>query len=209
MGRPDCGADLSTRADTVDLPAVATPADGNVSGIPVDLLDAESDRDAWRVVEVFTHASLPFDIELRWSAGSGSGARAQITVARSARVCVRARTVTVRATNLGRATNRVGVTIADGFAVTSNHFEVRGDATDADGSPIVPVPPFATHVRVDVADPAALDTHVDLVAGNDRVYASVPVRSIPALGLPLGAALRLELHPTAPTAWRAVFTLCL
>ena len=51
-------------------------------------------------------AERPFEAELSWSAGSGTGARALLTVARASRVSVYARSLQLRARNLGPERNR-------------------------------------------------------------------------------------------------------
>src|SRR5690349_16408249 len=111
--RPGCGTELSTRADGADLPPVATPT--SLAAVkPTELLQAEAERDTWRLVELWSLSGLPFDVELQWSAGSGAGASALVTVSRAARVSIFARSLRVSASNPTATTNRVAVTVADG-----------------------------------------------------------------------------------------------
>ena len=82
-------SELSTRADSKELP----PFEPKGSPKPIELLVAEAERAVWRIVELF--GGGPFDVRLAWSAGSGAGASARITVARSARVSLFARSVNI------------------------------------------------------------------------------------------------------------------
>ena len=192
---------LSTRADSKELPAL----DPLTGPKPVELLVAEAGRDAWRIVELFSGSDLPFDAELAWSAGSGAGASARVTVARAARVAVFARSVRIAATNRADAVNRVGVTVADGFAATRNAWE---HAAAHVAVSTIPIPPFAESVRVDLADPALAPlAAVRVLDGLGAVVAAYPVDQQPALGVPVGGARALELDLAAPVSFRAVFTL--
>ena len=192
---------LSTRADSKDLPAL----DPLAGPKPVELLVAEAGRDAWRIVELFSGSDLPFDAELAWSAGSGAGASARVTVARAARVAVFARSVRIAATNRADVVNRVGVPVADGFAATRNSWE---HAASHLAVSTIPVPPFAESVRVELADPALSPlATVRVLDGLGAVVAAYPVDQQPALGVPVGGARALELDLAAPVSFRAVFTL--
>ena len=194
---------LSTRADSKELPAL----DPLAGPKPVELLVAEAGRDAWRIVELFSGSDLPFDAELAWSAGSGAGASARVTVARAARVAVFARSVRIAATNRADVVNRVGVTVADGFAATRNSWEHAASHLATATSPI-PVPPFAESVRVELADPALSPlATVRVLDGLGAVVAAYPVDQQPALGVPVGGARALELDLAAAVSFRAVFTL--
>lgn len=195
--------DLTIRANTVELPAL--------SGAPVyrPLLSAEADGAAWRLLDLFSRDGAPFEVDLAWSAGSGTGASAQLTVARATRVAVYARALTVRVANLGSAVNRVGVTAADGFALSRNVFEFRGFG-DAGTPAEIPIPAFAEGVRVDLADASLLAlARIRLLDGSGAVRADVPADNQPAGGVPIGGAASLRVTTTAATLLRAVFTLSL
>jgi hypothetical protein len=196
-------APLSTRSDSKDLAAL----DVNAGPKPVALLVGEADRDTWRIVELFSGSGLPFDAELRWSAGSGAGAEAWVTVARAARVSVFARSVRVTATNLADKVNRVGVTVADGFATTRNHWEHRA-LHSAGFLSRIPVPPFADVVRVDLADVALSPlAAVRVLDGVGALLATYPAPLQPPGGIPVGGASALELELAANVSFRAVFHL--
>ncbi len=200
--RPGHGTELTTRSDAADLPPRTDASK------PVPLLTAEAELDTWRIVEVFSRTLLPFEVELSWSAGSGSGAVARVTVTRSARICLFARSLRVAAANLAVVANRVGITIGDGFAVTENQLEVVGGA--GEGLLEVPIPPFARRARLDLADVAALPgSRVRLVDGLGAVRAVVTASEQPPDGLWLGGAGSLQVEPAAGVDWRVVFTLSL
>lgn len=179
-------------------------------GKPVELLHAEAEADTWRVVEVFSRSGLPFEADLSWSSGTGSGAGVQFTVARATRVCVLARSLRLSTTNLAKKANRVGVTVADGFAPTRNTRDVAGGV--GAGTPfVVPVPPFAETCRVELATLAAYpDTQIAVVdaLGDTRGAYVAPLQ--PASGIPVGGASRIEVTSTHPgTLARVVFHLSL
>jgi hypothetical protein len=108
-------AELSTRSDQAELPARVALMAVVQPGKPVTLLDAEAEVDTWRIVEVFSRTGLPFDVDLSWSSGSGTGASARVTVAKAARICLHARSLRVVGDQPREVANRVGVTVADGF----------------------------------------------------------------------------------------------
>lgn len=200
--RPGCGIELTTRSDGKDLPAWDTALKLE------SLLDAEAELDTWRIVEVFSKTGLPFEVELAWSSGGGSGSEAKVTVARSARICVFARSLRVRAGNLADAVNRVGITVADAYAVTENQWEHRDSSPDQGVQLDVPVPPFARFVRVELADPTGLPTtNLRVYDGLNALMASVAGDQQPAAGIPVGGARRFTVTSGSIGAWRAVFTL--
>jgi hypothetical protein len=208
--RPGCGPELTTRSDAVDLPPFSTgvPTAANPATSPwIRLLDAEAERDTWRIVEVFSRTAAPFDVDLTWSAGTGTGAGAKVTVSRSTRICVFARSLRVNAMNLTAAINRVGITVGDGFAVTSNLYEVRGQA---DATYAIDIPSFGRRGRLELADPTALaGSVVQVLDGFGTVRASIPCVLQPPDGFAIGGAHRLQLVPSVATDFRAVFTLSL
>ena len=74
MARPGCGTELTVRAEVVDLPPAIRLAADVIPAKMVDVLAGEAELDTWRIVEVFTRGDRPFDVDISWSAGSGSGA---------------------------------------------------------------------------------------------------------------------------------------
>jgi hypothetical protein len=197
--RPGFGVELTTRSDAA---ALAPRMDASLGFTP--LLDAEAEVDTWRVVEAFSRVG-PFDLDLAWSAGNGSGASARVTVARSTRVCLFARSLRVAAANRCDLLNRVGLTVGDGFAVTNNVYEVHGS-----GSADVPVPAFARRARLDLADAAWLPaSRVQVIDGAAATRAEVAGHLQPDGGLPLGDAAALRLQLPVSLDWRLLFTLCL
>ena len=197
------------------------------------VLSTESRAGAWRLLEVFSIPGVAFELSLSWSAGSGNGARASITVPHSTRVCVFARSILVQARSLGEAENRVGVTVADGFIPTRNTFEVRGQTVggafgegtlnpdlpgDADidvdvetkGVVELPRPPFGQRVRVQLGSLSAVPgSAVELRGADGRLFATIPAELAATFGVPLGGAARMFLRTDGPTAFIATYTLCL
>jgi hypothetical protein len=208
MPRPGCGPELTTRANAVDLPPAIQLAVEVIPGAKVPLLAGEAEVDTWRIVEVF--APLPFELSLAWSAGSGSGAEAQITVGRSARICVFARSVRLTAQNLTTTAHRAGVTVADGFAITHNTWEVPllfGFGVDQD----VPIPPFAQTFRVEIAEGSGwATTTVEVFDGLNDVRATYNAAFQPASGVPVGGARKVRVSTPDPALHgRVVFHLSL
>ncbi len=196
--------ELSSRSDGRDLPAWTD----SLKLLP--LLNAEAPGADWRIVEAFSRSGLPFELSLAWSSGGGAGAKAHITVARAARVCVFARNLRIEAGNLADATNRVGVTVADAYAVTENQWEVTGQLADQGTTAEIEVPAFARRVRLELADPAQLPTTtLRLYDGQNTLRAAIPGDKQPPVGVPVGGARTVEIAAGGATAWRAVFTLSL
>lgn len=192
--------ELTTRSDSRDL----EPRSGDPS--QVTLLDAESGKATWRVVELF--AERPLELELVWSAGSGSGAHASLTVAHASRVAVFARHLSVRVANLAASRNRVSVTVADGQATTRGVYEITGDGSGQDQA--VSIPPFADRVRLEVSDPSSLGTSLLLIKdAQGDLRATVSAADQPPEGIALGGAGEVLVRVPLETAWRVLFTLCL
>lgn len=207
-----CAAtELSTRTDERVLSAIDVETNGNEVGELAyqALLNAESRADTWRIVEAFSRPGLPFALELSWASGSGSGTKARVTVAHASRICVFARSLSLRAANLSAQGNRVAVTVADGFAPCRNQWEVTG--TVSEGSPAaIPVPPYAERLRVEVADPLKNpNTLVRLVDGLGVVRSSFRVDEQPSHGVPVGGVQALEVLLNSVSQFRAVFFLSL
>lgn len=200
--------ELSTRSDGRELAA------RDVETLEVryePLLNAEARADTWRIVEAFSRNGLPFELELGWASGSGSGAKAQITVAHATRISVFARALTLRATNLTGAANRVGVTVADGFAPTRNQWETTGFV--GEGSPgDFGVPPFAERLRVELADPSvAATTTVRLLDGTGLARSVFSVADQPPEGVLVGGVHTVQVlsKNASSIPYRAVYLLSL
>jgi len=202
-----CDTDLSTRSDQAELPPVP---DGSTVSKLVGLLTSEANADAWRIVEVFSRSSLPFEVHLSWSSGSGSGAGAKVTVAHSTRICVLARSLRVEAANLAPKANRVGITVADGFAPTRNQWEVRGDVVE--GAPFeADVPPYAETCRVELGDLNVVpNTLIGLRDALGNIRAVYNAALLPFSGIPVGGAASVLVNHNEPaTKARVVFHLSL
>jgi len=194
--------ELSHRSDSQELPPISG---GLVTSH--DLLNAESDGAAWRLIEAFSERGLPFELALRWSGGSGTGASGKLTIANASRVCIFARSLTLSAANLANTPNRVGVTVADGFAPTANVWEYRASC---DGhTPIqLPVPPFALSFQVHLAKRGTLPRSViSLFDGTGALSSQYSGAAQAASGIPVGGAARIEVLTPSPTALRGVFRL--
>src|SRR5687768_10421470 len=120
-----CRTDLDTRSNAVNLAVAAAGVDNYQRIIAPEAMEA-----AWRIVELASTTGRAFGAELRWSGGDGHGPRVLVSAARSVRICVFARSIQVRVTNRSTAgPNEVGVTVADGFTLTSNVCELVGTGT--------------------------------------------------------------------------------
>lgn len=198
---------LSRRSHQERLPA----ASAGKESVAVDLLRGEAGVGAWRIVEAYSANAGPFELYAAWSGGDGVGQEARLTVPRATRFAVFAASLVLRVVNLASIENRVGCNVSDGYCVSSNQFEVRSPGMVGEGSFgrfAVPIPPFATHVRLDVQDPDALpDVLLTVLDGLGVERATVRGHEQPGAGLPLGAAGAV--HVTAPwnTPFRAVYQL--
>jgi hypothetical protein len=177
------------------------------------LLDTEARAEDWRLVELFSTSERPFEAELCWTSGSGAGGSALVTVSRSTQVCVVARGLRVRVSNLAGAENRVSVNVAQpsGFVGTTNVYEVPF-TVPAEESVTLGLPPMARRVRVEVADPEQAKTlSVRLLDGQGQLRSRVPGDEQPAEGLHLGGSDQLQLSNAhlAQVLGRVVFTLAL
>lgn len=196
---------LSQRSSQERL--VATPA--GKDPVVTDLLRAEACAGAWRIVEAFSASGGPFELLVAWSGGDGVGQEARLTVPRATRLAVYASSMTVRVANLVPVENRVGCSVADGYCVSANQYEVRGVVPSSAAAPIpVAIPPFATNVRVDVSDVFLLESvRIQILDGLGAPRAAIRGDQQPLSGLPLGAAAGLQLLVPPGLAWRAVFQL--
>ena len=202
MGR-DRSTALSTRSDTKELEGLSNDTRW------AQVLDAEAQAACWRIVEAFSLDGAPFDLEVSWASGGGAGAKAKLTVSRSTRLCVFARALRVRAFNLSASTNRVGVTVADGFTGSRNRWEARG-RTSAEQATAVEIPPFADTLRLELADPDQLSTTSLLIHdGSGTLRAKVTGDGQFSTGLALGGAAKVSIEAAAETDFRVVYRLTL
>lgn len=197
-----CITDLSTRSDSQTLAALA------VSGIVYKtLLNPSALSETWRIIELFSSSGAPFNVLLSWSAGQGAGATAWITVARSTRVAVYARAITVQVGNLSVAENSVTATIADGYAETHNQWELRGALTNLTPSG-VGIPPFSRAFRVELADATLLSSlEIRVYDGTGTLCSHTMGDAQPDGGIPLGGAASLEIESPTDVEFRVVFYL--
>lgn len=194
-------ADMSIRAGTAELAAFAGQLRFQ------DLLKGEAEQGAWRLVEAFSEGGQPFELEARWSAGTGSGASIKLTIAHASRVCLFARSLTLSVANLTNSLNRVGVTVADGFAPTANVWEYRATC-DGVTAVRVPVPPFALFLQAHLADRTALPgSIISLFDGMGALMSQYSGTSQPGSGIPVGGAGRIEILTSSATNLRGVFHL--
>lgn len=177
--------------------------------VAVDLLRAEACAGAWRIVEAYSANAGPFELYAAWSGGDGVGQEARLTVPRATRFAVFASSLSLRVVNLASVENRVGCNVSDGYCVSANQFEVRaGGPGESAGAIAVSVPPFATHLRVDVADPLHLPSvRVTVLDGSGDVRAAIQGNEQPSGGLPLGAAGSVTVLAPPGIRFRAVFQL--
>ena len=173
----------------------------------VDLLSAEACQGTWRIVEVVSASGGPFELRLSWSAGDGMGLEAKMTVARGTRFSIFASSLKLRAANLWSKENRISAMVSDGYCVSENHYEVRGEGTIA-ATTAVEIPPYAKSVRVDVSPAAGLfSTTLSLLDGLGTTRAEVTGDAQPAGGLPLAGAGALNVTVPVGHNFRITFTL--
>jgi hypothetical protein len=195
--------DLTTRSDSKVLPAMGD------SILHLDLLDTEAREGAWRLVEVFSQAGAPFEVELTWSSGSGAGASVRFTASRASRISVFARTLRARVGNLSSEENRVGITAADGHAVTRNVLEVTGSLLE-NAALEIPIPAFATGLRLELADASLLPGATIQVTDGQGVLRSSTAGDLqPSGGVHLGGAGKVEILAGSATHFRVLFLLSL
>lgn len=197
-----CASDLSTRSDSQ---ALAPLSGGSVSYRT--LLNPSALSEAWRIIELFSSTGAPFNVLLNWSAGQGAGATAWITVARSTRVAVYARAVTIQVGNLSLAENTVTATIADGYADTHNQWELRSALVNLTPA-AVGIPPFSRAFRVELADSSLLSTlEIRVYDGSGVLCSHTLGDAQPESGIPLGGAGALEIESPSDVEYRVVFYL--
>ena len=173
----------------------------------VDTLIAEACLGAWRIVEVVSGSGAPFEVVVGWSSGDGAGQEAKMTVARGTRFSVFASSLKVRAANLSSRENRVTVMVSDGYCVSENHYEVRGEG-GANAPVPVEIPPFARSVRLDTSPASGLvgsTLYVNDGLGTTR--AEVLGDEQPSGGLPLAGAGALLAEVPSGVHYRITFNL--
>ena len=175
----------------------------------VDLIRAEACQGAWRIVEVVSGTGAPFELKVSWSAGDGAGQAAKMTVARGTRFSIFAASLTLRAANLSSRENRVSCMVSEGYCVSENHYEVRGEGSSNEPVP-VEIPPFARSVRLDVSPATGLvGSALTVNDGLGTTRAEVLGDAQPAGGLPLAGAGALLLVVPPGTSYRVTVTLSL
>ena len=173
----------------------------------VDTLVAEACQGAWRIVEVVSNTGAPFEVVVGWSSGDGAGQEAKLTVSRGTRLSVFASSLKLRVANLSSRENRVTVMASEGYCVSENHFEVRGEGGSNEPIPIE-IPPFAKAVRLDASPASGLVSSTLYVNdGLGTTRAEVPGDVQPAGGLPLGGAGALLVSVPAGVSFRVTFSL--
>lgn len=191
-------ARLSVRAEAVRLP----PATSTSPAPWTSLLSAEARCAAWRLVEASSRDGQPFDLELAWSAGDGSGARARVSVASASRVCVFARHLLVRGRAAGPGETRAAVHVADGFVPTHNVWAELLASGDA-----VAPPPFARAVRADLPDGGLLDQAWLVLEGPTGPHAEVPLDQQPSEGVWLAGTCAVRVRTATSATVRLTFAL--
>ena len=175
----------------------------------VDHLVAEACQGTWRIVEVVSGSGGPFELVVAWSSGDGAGQEAKMTVARGTRFCIFASSLKVRVGNLSSRENRVSCMVSEGYCVSENHYEVRGEG-DAAGPSEITIPPFARAVRLDTSPASGLTGSVlSLQDGLGVTRAEVMGDDQPAGGLPLAGAGALFVQVPVNHNYRVTFTLSL
>ena len=191
---------LSVRAEAARLPPTQAQTDASWTR----LLSAEAHASAWRLVEASSRDSVPFDLELAWSAGDGSGATARISVASASRVCLFARHLQIRGRAVSPAEARVALHVADidGFAPTANVWSIVAPAGE-----VVLVPPFARAVRADVAEGALADDAFLVLDGPVGTLAEVRLDRQPSAGVPVAGVTGVSVRTARPAVVRLCFHL--
>jgi len=196
---------LRHRYETVVVP----PLD---SGQPVwvKLIHAEAAAVDWRVIELFSLNDSPFEADIIWTTGTGTGAHLLVTVPRATIISVSARSVTIRVASLSSSkdTKSVGVTIEDAHEVTRNIYEVAG----ASGVDLFfdagTVPPFANRVRLDISDNTVLAAaEIQLIDGSGTVRTHIMGDEQPGGGLLLGNTQSIELKVASGRDYRLIYYL--
>lgn len=169
----------------------------------------EAKESAWRLVELFSVDSRPFEAKLTWTGAHSASQHCSLTVTRGARICVWARSLTVDLANLSGSINKVAIAIGDtqAFTPSRNRYEVRGTLSTSVAR-VVSIPPWAASLRVDISNPTASGNFtVRLFDGNGNLISATTGNAQPGEGVALGSAEKVELTSTVVAEYRAVFTL--
>lgn len=197
-----CALSKTSEAKTLD-------ALGSSGLLKISLIRGEAGQAAWRLVEAVSESKHPFELHLEWSSGNGGLRSAKLTASTACRVCVFARTVNVSAVNLTNKENRVAVAIADALLPTQNQYEYRGatvQLTDVD----LEIPPFATHLHVELVDPTHLsDLTIRICDGTHTLCGVTVGDQQPDRGVPVGGACMIQLLSPHAEEFRAIYTLAL
>ncbi len=207
---------LASGSNNIVLPAVVfAPMTVRVTPRPdkTPLISTEAQEDEWRIVELISTNNLPFEAEITWGNGSGAGASITISVARSTRICIYARSISIRVANLVANTfpfngdNAVRVNISDGHDNTKNQMDIINRLDTGVGTEEVPIPNFASWFRLELADPTAAGatSFVELISPLGGVMSKTFYADQPSQGTPIGAAVAMLVH--ADSGYRVVFYL--
>lgn len=180
------------------------PAFGGGSLVWRTLFDQQARGSDYRLIHAYSRSGYAFNLRITFSMGEQSGCGADISVARSTRVCLYARALKIEAANLANAENEVIVAVPDGFLPTHNQFEVRGAQTGALVD--VDIPAFARTARLDVASSAQYPSSlIQLLDPTGTVRAQVFGDEQPPDGLPIGGSQTVQVNAT--DTWRVTFYL--
>lgn len=180
--------------DRVLLPAW----DGSSEHSFTPVVSMDDDRARNRVVDLWSRSRAPWLARVSWSIAGQVPNAVLITVPASTRFTVRARTVRVEAANLHNAANAVGCAIAGNAGTTryDNVYEVPHPGT---GDVDIPVPDFATRVRLELQTPASLATaFIKVFDAAGTLRSRVDGDEQPAEGVWLGAASTLTVGSQVP-----------
>ena len=160
--------------------------------------------DRWRLLLV--SAAGPVELEVGWGFGDTSGTLLRLSLARSVRLCLYGRALTVKASNLKDGSNRLDLVAVDAYERTHNVLQVGGEGTGA--VQMVAVPAFAQDLRLELADATLLESStVRLKDGEGAVVSAYPGIMQPEAGIRLGAADTVEVVVPSGCPWRVVFGL--
>lgn len=185
-------------AEQQTLPAFTggTPAE------VVILPGAESEKPAWRLLELGSLTGRPWRAKVTWGYAAGVNPTALCDVPSATRICLFARSLTVHGFNQSNAENRVRVlaTAVPGPIPTQNQLAYH--LTAPTNEPI-DVPAFARSVWVDSAELAA---PVELTLDDpDNTAIARFVSPLPGGGVPLALCNRVRV--TCAVRCRVVFAL--
>lgn len=176
--------------------------DGTGNPKEVNLLRAESDEPAWRIVELGSQIGRPWRAKITWGYAAGFNPTAQCDVPAATRVCLFAKTLIISGLNQTNLDNRVRAlaTAVPGPIPTQNQLCYFFDAP---ANEAVEVPAFAQRVWVDSVHPAS---PVDLTLDDPNNNAIARFTTgVPSGGVPLALCNRVRL--TCAVRCRVVFAL--